>query len=139
MPRKPTEKQAKAVAYLAQHPKATLSQAMREAGYSEVTIDKPGENFAGLEGVRSLADQLRIDVSTKVSSKRIANKISSLMDAQKPFSSLTEPDRMVDDNATQLKATELAIRVHTLFEEKGPTTNVQINLKTGADKYRGET
>ena len=64
--------------------------------------------------------------SQGLSKGRLLKKVNDKLDSKKPFSSPTEPDRMVDDNPSQLKAVEIAGK--WLGVDKGSTVNVQVNV-----------
>ena len=143
----PTKKQEIAVKHLATHPGATVTEAMRAAGYSEVTIDKPSKNFAALPGVQSLAEQFQIELHERISNERIINKLDKLMDAQKVVSAVivgkdadsrTNDFIEVDDAPTQLKATQLVMQAKTLLGGIANQTNVQVNFGDLKSKYKKE-
>ena len=135
MPRKPTEKQKATTAYLVANPKASITEAMREGGkYAENTVLHPGKNFLGSPGAISSAEELRVALLGKgVSLERVAGKINEWLDATKPFSSHTEPDRDIPDYQTQIKAGELALKAHNAIDQQ--TLIGQANFYGLKDKY----
>lgn len=68
-----------------------------------------------------------------LSDGKLLDKFSEWLDAKKIKSSMTEPDKIVDDYQTQLKAGEMLIKLKGLDQVNQPTTqtNIQINLTRG--------
>lgn len=93
-----TIKQRKALENLAENG-GNIGKAMKDAGYSEVSSKTP-KKLTESKGFAELRDEyLPSDLALK------AHK--EAFDATKPFSSHTEPDKEVPDNAIRLKAAEL--------------------------------
>ena len=105
---KPTTKQMKTLEIKQANPKMPLGEAMRKAGYSPITALNPGANFVDTPGVAVAVEEYKKElVGLGITPKRIADKMRQLLDARKPFSSHTEPDRLIDDFQTQIKAVEM--------------------------------
>ena len=87
-------------------------------------------NTASNEGnkiIKSMGITMEKLMEAKGLSKgKLIDKVSQKMNSKKPFSSPTEPDRMVDDNPSQLKAVEIAGK--WLGVDKGTQVNVQVNV-----------
>ena len=141
---KPSKKQQAAIACLMANPHATVSEAMRVAGYAENTIDNPTQNFVGLPTTQSMAEQLRATVTARITPEVITNKIERLMDAQRVVSArVTNREADVDtddfievpDHPTQLKATELAMKVYNLTDGGGGN-NLFVNFGDLKSKYK---
>jgi hypothetical protein len=133
----PTAKQKKAIGYLAANPKATVSEAMREAGYSESTIDHPTQNFVGLPGVQSAAEEFRAYANEKLGNHLIVSKINELLEAEKIDHSHTEPDHVMPDYQARAKGIEFSLKVRGLGESVGGNqTNVQVNFGGLKDQYK---
>ena len=81
----------------------TMGEVLKKAGYSPATAIKPSQ-VTKSKGWQELMDK-------KLPDKEVVGVHNKLLHAKKIFGSLTEPDRVVDDNPTQLKAVELAYRV----------------------------
>ncbi len=145
MLKKPTDKQVTAMTYLADNPSATVTDAMRAAGYTESTIQHPGQNFIGLPSVQSAAESFQVKLDKRINSDRIISKLDKLMDAQKVVSAVivgkdadsrTNDFIEVDDAPTQLKATQLVMQAKQLFGSIANQTNVQVNLNGLKDQYK---
>lgn len=134
--RKPTEKQAKAVGHLVANPDATISEAMREAGYSEKTIDNPGNNFVGLKGTLSMVEQFGLVANQKLNNEYITTKIQELMEADKIHSSHTEADRVIPDWDARDKGLKHAFNARGLNQQVGQQNNIQVNFGDLKDKYK---
>ena len=83
------------------------SRAMIDAGYSPQTAKSP-HKLTNSQGFQEIKERYYKKLEElNLGPEKMAEKIQEWLDAQKPFSSHTEPDRMIDDYATQLKAGEM--------------------------------
>jgi hypothetical protein len=133
---KPTQKQTQAVALVADglHPR----DAMLSAGYSDETASHWKENLLQRTGAQNIAEALQVKLHEKgVTIDHVSEKIHELMNATKPFSSHTEADRDVPDNAIRIKATELAMRAYSVFETPS-VNNTQINFNALKEQFNKE-
>ncbi len=78
-------------------------RAMIEAGYSIQTANKGGYFFKSPVVKNKIAELKFAMNEVNIDPTRIAKKLDKLLDAQKPFSSHTEPDKMIDDHKIQLE------------------------------------
>jgi hypothetical protein len=117
---KPTKKQQKTFEAKLTNPEMPLGQAMIEGGYSEKSALNPGSNFVDSRGFEVLKDEYKAHLTDLgLNTKKIAEKMVEWIDAQKIHSSHTEPDRLVPDYQTQLKAGEMLKEDLGLKQEKG--------------------
>lgn len=106
----------------------TVSEAMRQAGYSEATIDTPTK-LTESQGWLKLKEEYRISLMEKgIDGKRLAEKMNEWLDAKKVTTSLTEPDRVVPDYQTQLKAGEM-LREDLGIKTKDTSVLQQFNIE----------
>lgn len=103
---KPTKKQATALELIRDGVPPTV--AMRKAGYSELTSQAPSRNLLRSASAKSIIEQYR-DAYTRVgiTPDFMAAKTSEWLEATKIKTSMTEPDKIVPDYETQLKAAEM--------------------------------
>ena len=105
---KPTEKQRKAFETKMNNPDMPLGEAMIQAGYNKITSEAPKQNFVGSRGVEVLREEYKNHLTTLgIGPEKIAKKMAEWLDAEKVHGSLTEPDRLVPDYQTQIKAGEM--------------------------------
>lgn len=105
---KPTVKQLAALEIMKANPRMSKGEAMRKAGYSDLTSRSPKQNLLDLPGTEVALDEYQIELAgLGLTHKKVAQKINQFIDAKKPFSSHTEPDKMIDDWQTQIKAVEM--------------------------------
>jgi hypothetical protein len=124
---KPTKKQATALELIRQGMKPR--KAMQKAGYSKLSSTHPRENLLQAVGARSIIEKYK-DAYTRVGITQdyMANKTKEWLEAHKVKSSMTEPDKIVPDYETQLKAAEM-VRKDWGMEEK----SVLNQLNVGGD------
>jgi hypothetical protein len=104
---KPTKLQERAVEILKDAPSMAVGEAMRQAGYSERTSTHPKQNFIDLKGTQIALDKWREALrGSGLNENKLIEKYSEWLDAHKISTSLTEPDKIVPDYTTQLKAAE---------------------------------
>lgn len=77
-----------------------IGKAMLDAGYSPATAKNP-DHLTESKGFQELLRENGLD------EKKLKNKLKEWIDAVKIQSSMTEPDRIVPDYPTQLKAGEM--------------------------------
>lgn len=121
---KPTEMQAKALELIRNGtPPVT---AMKEAGYSVYTSAHPTDNLLRSAGAKSIIEEYK-EAYTRVgiTQEYMANKTKEWLEAQKIKSSMTEPDKIVPDYETQLKAAEMVRKDWGLGDK--PVVN-QVNV-----------
>lgn len=117
---KPTEKQAKAMSLIRDGVLPTL--AMKEAGYSENSSQAPSANLLRSAGVQSILEQYKAAyLKVGITPEFMAEKTKEWLKAAKIHTSHTEPDRVVPDYDTQLKAAELVRKDWAL----GSDTNIK--------------
>lgn len=105
---KPTEKQRKTFETKMTNPDIPLGKAMELAGYDEKTAMNPKQNFVDSRGVEELRKEYKNHLTQLgLGPAKIAAKMAEWLDATKISTSLTEPDKIVNDYQTQLKAGEM--------------------------------
>jgi len=103
-----TIKQKLVVEKLLANPSMSKRKAMMEVGYSENTATAPTKNLLSSKGFEELKEQYKSSLLAQgIDGTRLAKKMNEWLEAQKPFSSHTEPDKMVPDYQTQIKAGEM--------------------------------
>lgn len=121
---KTTDKQAKAMQLIREGKNPT--QAMKEAGYSESTSSHPDTNLLQLKGAQSIIEQYKAEyLKLGITPRYMAKKTSEWLEATKIKSSMTEPDRVVPDYQTQLKAAEYVRKDWGMESDK----NINIDAK----------
>jgi len=101
-----TIKQKKAIKNMVENG-GIVSKAMVDAGYSPATAKTP-QKLTESKGFEELKEQYKSSLLSRgIDGKRLAKKMNEWLEAQKPFSSHTEPDKMVPDYQTQIKAGEM--------------------------------
>lgn len=119
----PTEKQAKAMELIRNGEKP--KEAMIKAGYSPETAKDPKTNLLNLKGVRNIIEQYRAEyLRVGITPHYMAKKTKEWLEATKIKGSLTEPDKVVPDYETQLKAAEMVRKDWGMGQEQ---QNIQIN------------
>lgn len=114
--KQPTLKQRRAIVALVENG-GNVSQAMMSAGYTPATAKTPQKLTESL-GFEVLSKEYKKELlAVGITAKKLAKKTAEWLDAQKPFSSLTEPDRMVPDYQTQIKAGEMIRKDFKLGED----------------------
>lgn len=111
----PKNKQKELAKLILQNPSMEMGQAMREVGYSENT--RP-HDVANTQSWQEL-------IKTYLPDDKVLEVHKKALGATKIVTSHTEPDRVVDDIPTQLKAVELAYKVTGKLKDGG--VNVQVN------------
>lgn len=130
---KPTVMQAKAMELIREG--NTPRQAMLKAGYSVATASHPSDNLLRTPGTQSIIEQYKAEYTKAgITPEYMVKKTKEWLEAKKVKTSLTEPDQIVEDYQTQLKAAEFVRKDFGLAEplqSQQQTTNVQINLTRG--------
>lgn len=84
-----------------------VTKAMIDAGYSPATANTP-QKLTEAVGFEEIKKRYYVKLQElNLGPEKMAEKIDEWLHAQKPFSSHTEPDKMIDDYSTQLKAGEM--------------------------------
>ena len=89
-------------------PRKPIGQIMEEAGYAKNTAIAPTKNLLSSDGfqeIRARYTQKLIEMG--LDETKMAQKLAEWLDAVKVSNSLTEPDRLVPDYQTQLKAGDI--------------------------------
>ncbi len=103
-----TKKQKATVEILKENPNMKIGPAMVKGGYSKKTSLNPKRDFLDLKGTKTAMDKYREYLRGRgLNEARIADKTEEWLEATKVKTSLTEPDRVVPDYETQLKAGEM--------------------------------
>lgn len=134
---KPTKLQLKTLEIKQANPDMPMGKAMVEAGYSEVTSQRPKQNLVDSRGFETAVEQFRVKLTDLgIDSNFMAKKYKEWVTAKKPFSSHTEPDKMIPDYQTQIKAGEM-IREDLGIKTKESGMAIQINniLNEKKEKY----
>lgn len=122
MPAKPTAKQAKALE-LIREGKSPRS-AMLASGYTKATAAHPSENLLRTPGATSIIEQYKDAYSRLgITPQFMAAKTEEWLKAQKYDHSITEPDKLVPDYQTQLKAAEMVRKDWGMAQEAGISFN----------------
>ncbi len=125
---KPTAKQAKALTLIREGVKPTI--AMKQAGYSDKTSEAPSQNLLRSAGAVSIFEEFKDEyLKLGITPEYMAKKTKEWLDAKKIHTSHTEPDRMVPDYLTQIKAAELYRKDIGMDNAKdGPNVLIQQNF-----------
>lgn len=125
--RTPTIKQVKAIKYI--NKGNSVRKSLILAGYSIKTADKSTDFFKA-RGVQNALGTLKQHVLDKgLSTEKIADKFAEWIDATKPFSSNTEPDRNIPDYDTQLKAYDRWKGVMDIGEKKDGKVSRKLTIE----------
>lgn len=119
-----TLKQKKAIAILSENVGIPVGEAMRQAGYSEVTAKTPARLTESV-AFKSIAEQIPDDLLVKVHLEGLkATRISN---------SFTEPDRIIPDYPTRHKYMESAYKLKKVMDGDtgGPVQVVLIKFANG--------
>ena len=123
--RKPTALQRKATELLALNPKLSKRQAMIRAGYSKNTASHPKGDFLEAPGTKTAIEEMKEKlIGRGITMDYMAEKYKEWMEAKKVKGSMTEPDKIVPDYETQLKAKEDVNRLLGMGESK---TDISVN------------
>jgi len=123
--RKPTVLQRKATELLALNPKLSKRQAMIQAGYSEVSASHPKQNLVETSGAKTAIEEMKEKlIGRGITIDYMAEKYKEWMEAKKVKGSMTEPDKIVPDYETQLKAKDDVNRLLGMGESK---TDISVN------------
>jgi hypothetical protein len=115
-----TLKQQAVVEKILANPSMSKRKAMLAVGYSENTATAPTKNLLSTDGWAELKEKYRQSLIEKgLDHDKLAKKMSEWIDAVKISSSLTEPDRVVPDYQTQIKAGEMLREDLGVKQEKG--------------------
>jgi hypothetical protein len=122
-----TLKQKKAIKNMVENG-GVVSSAMRDAGYSLATANTP-QKLTESKGFEELKLEYKKELLAKgIDGKRLAKKMDEWLEAEKPFSSHTEPDKLVPDYQIQIKAGEMLREDLGLKSDKDKgNTNIQFN------------
>jgi phage terminase small subunit len=125
---KPTTKQAKALQLIREGKRPVA--AMREAGYSAETSRTPGKNLLGSAAAKSVIEEYKAEyLKVGITPQYMAKKTAEWLEAVKVSSSLTEPDRIVPDYQTQVKAAEMVRKDWGLGTSETPGgINANVNI-----------
>jgi hypothetical protein len=124
--RKPTALQRRATEILASDQNITLGEAMVKGGYSKSSSLKPKQNFTDRVGTQTAIEEMKDKLAGKgITIDFMAGKYWEWLNAKKIKGSMTEPDKIVEDYETQLKAKDDVNRILGMGEEKAG-----INLNT---------
>jgi len=131
---KPTSKQAKAMELIRQGLRP--QEAMIRANYSPKTALHPKENLLQSKGAKTIIERYQ-EAYTRVgiTPDYMASKTKEWLEAKKIKGSMTEPDKIVPDYETQLKAAEMVRKDWGLNQDM---TAVQVNIKQEFDKELNE-
>lgn len=100
---KPTPKQKKAINLIREGKRPV--EAMRAAGYSKETSDAPTQNLLSAAGSQAYLEELRKQYrAVGITPEFFGDKMFEWLSASKTDHSITEPDKVVPDYQTQLKA-----------------------------------
>ena len=126
---KPTDLQKATLLNLKNNPKMLLGDAMRKAGYKEESAQKPKQNFTDRKGTIVAMEEWKDELSkVGITQEFFARKYWEWINAKKIKGSFTEPDRVVPDYDTQLKAAEL------VRKDWGMETQINLNqINVGED------
>lgn len=92
---------------------------MRQAGYAKTTSLSPKDNFLDLKGTETAVELFKNELAGQgITTKKLAKKYAEWLDATKIKSSLTEPDQVVPDYETQLKAKDDLIKILNIGGEE---------------------
>jgi len=117
--RKPTALQKDAIEILATNPKISKRQAMIKAGYSKVTASHPKQNLIEAPGTKTALEEIKDKlIGRGINIDFMADKYFEWLNAKKIKGSMTEPDKVVPDYETQLKAKDDVNRIFGMGEEK---------------------
>ncbi len=84
-----------------------ITKAMLDVGYSPASANNP-QNLIKSKGFQQLKEQYKDKlVALGLNGEKLATKMTEWIDATKVSTSLTEPDRIVPDYQTQLKAADM--------------------------------
>ena len=131
----PTDKQVKAMELIREGVEPT--KAMIQAGYSKSVSQAPSRNLLRSEGAKTIIEQYK-EAYTKVgiTPDYMGGKTKEWLEAQKIKSSMTEPDKVIPDYETQLKAAEM-VRKDWGMEQpvQGQNINLIQLIKEQKNKY----
>ncbi len=116
-----TKKQKATLEILKENPDMDKGPAMIKGGYAVSTSTHPKQNFIDLKGTKTAMDKYREYLRGRgLNEARVADKLEEWLEASKVKTSLTEPDQVVPDYETQLKAGEMIRKdLGISQEEKG--------------------
>jgi len=124
----PTNKQKALAKKIVENPFQTMGEAMKSVGYSEASASKPSEVTQSIGWHELMEKYLPDDLVLEVHRKGL--------NAVKVVTSHTEPDKLVEDTPTQLKAVELAYKVKGKLKDS--TTNIQVNVTPILSELKAE-
>ena len=131
----PSDKQVKALQLIREG--MAPCKAMKQAGYKESTSEAPSRNLLRSEGAKTIIEQYK-EAYTKVgiTPDYMGGKTKEWLEAQKIKSSMTEPDKVIPDYETQLKAAEM-VRKDWGMEQpvQGQNINLIQLIKEQKNKY----
>ena len=114
------------------NPDIPTGTAMIAGGYSEATARNPGANFLNQVTVQQIADEMRVELKSRIGTKTLIKKIDEQLNAEKWYLSQTGPDFKDADYSARAKGIELALKVLSFGQptNTGGSNNVQININT---------
>mgnify|MGYP001566966698 CR=1 FL=1 len=116
--RTPSLRQVKTLQLMSQG--YTKHRAMKEAGYSASSLKQGKRIIDNSPAVRNYVNQVYPElIKLGIDAPYEANKIKEWLEAKKPFSSHTEPDKMVDDFEIQIKAYDRLQQLKPTVNKKG--------------------
>lgn len=138
MPAKPTAMQAKALQLIREGEKPTV--AMRKAGYTAQVSKAPKQNLLSSAAAKSIIEQYQEEyLRVGITPQYLAQKTAEWLEATKIDHSHTEPDRIVPDYQTQLKAAELVRKDLGLGQESTPPFDAEMTIKLTRRSSDGES
>lgn len=120
------------------NPDATITEAAREAEYSEATIHNARRDILERPNAMSVIEQFRISAHKALGDEYVLTKIQEQMEAKKWVNSYTEPDKYVEDWDARDKGIKNALKVRGLDEPVSQQNNIQVNFSQVMDKYKKE-
>lgn len=105
-------------------------KAMRKAGYSKDVAEHPKHNFWNKAGVKKLVSD--INESAGITTDYLGEKLKEFLDAKKVVTSHTEPDKLIPDYDTQMKAWD---RSKALFSEQLGGTAKGVKRKLTIEEF----
>lgn len=132
---KPTKLQRATLEILKENPDMPLGKAMITAGYAENSSGYPKQNFLERKGVGVAIDEYKDVLRSKgITEQKLAEKTAEWLDAKKVSTSLTEPDRIVPDYQTQLKAGEMVREDFGLKQNVNSAVTINFNKMANTQK-----
>lgn len=134
---RPTKLQLRTLEIKKLNPDMPMGQAMLKAGYALKTSIAPKHNLLDSRGVEVAMEKYQEELAgLGLTHKKVAEKLAEWIDAKKISTSLTEPDKIIPDYQTQLKAGEM-LRTDLGFKNEDVEQNIdkQIIFQIIKDKH----